>query len=331
MMDIELARMKVYVTRRIPEPGISPLEEQFDVVLRKAEGPVGKQELLENVRGVDGLLCLLTDPVDAAVIAAAENLVCISNYAVGYNNIDVKAATERGIVVTNTPGVLTETTADFAFALLMAAARRIVEADGFVRAGKFTGWDPMLMLGSDIHGKTLGIIGFGKIGRALARRASGFEMKVLYHDSVRASDSDEDSLGVVFSSLQDVFAQSDFVSLHVPLVEETRHLVGTEQLKMMKPTAILINTSRGPVVDEQALAEALRDGSIAAAGLDVFEDEPEINPLLASLPNVILAPHIASASLETRSLMAKLAAENLIAALCGDRPKFVVNPEVFGQ
>lgn len=323
--------MRVYVTRRIPEPGISLLEKHFDVVVRKAAEPVSKHELLENLRGVHGLLCLLTDTVDVEVIAAAEELVCISNYAVGYNNIDVTAATERGIVVTNTPGVLTETTADFAFALLMAAARRIVEADGFARAGKFIGWDPMLMLGSDVHGKTLGIIGFGKIGRGLARRANGFGMKVLYHDSARASEADENSLGAVFSSIEDVFAQSDFLSLHVPLMKETRHLVGVQQLKMMKPTAILINTSRGPVVDEQALAEALRDGSIAAAGLDVFEDEPEINPLLASLPNVILAPHIASASLETRSLMAKLAAENLIAALCGERPKFTVNPEVLGQ
>ena len=331
LMDIELARMKVYVTRRIPEPGISLLEQYFDVVVRDAKGPIGKKELLDNVAAIDGLLCLLTDPVDADVIAAAPELVCISNYAVGYNNIDVKAATQRGIVVTNTPGVLTETTADFAFCLLMAAARRIVEADGFLRAGKFTGWDPMLMLGADVHGKALGIVGFGKIGRALAMRARGFSMKVLYHDSVMADGADEAPPGATFSSLEDIFKQCDFVSLHIPLTAETRHLVGSEQLRMMKRTAILINTSRGPVVDEQALAEALRDGTIAAAGLDVFEDEPQVNPLLASLPNVVLAPHIASASSETGSLMAKLAAENMIAALTGQRPRFPVNPEVLSE
>ncbi len=330
LMDIDISRMKVYVTRRIPEPGISLLDEYFDVVVRDEPGPISKQELLENARDIDGLLCLLTDSIDADVIAAAGELVCISNYAVGFNNIDVAAATERGIVVTNTPGVLTETTADFAFALLMAAARRVPEADGFLRAGKFIGWDPMLMLGWDVHGKTLGIVGFGKIGRALARRARGFDMKVLYYDPVRA-EADEAALGSMYSSLDGIFAESDFVSLHVPLTDETRHLIGRQQLKMMKPTAILINTSRGPVVDEQALAEALRDGTIAAAGLDVFEDEPQVNPLLTSLPNVVLAPHVASASLETRSLMAKLAAENLIAALCGERPRFLVNPEVLGS
>jgi len=331
LMDIDIARMKVYVTRRIPEPGISLLGEHFDVAVRDRPGPISKQELLENVSDVEGLLCLLTDPVDADVIAGADELVCISNYAVGFNNIDVKAATERGIVVTNTPGVLTETTADFAFALLMATARRVPEADTFLRAGKFTGWDPMLMLGCDVHGKTLGIIGFGKIGRALAMRARGFDMRVLYHDSVRPTESDEASLGVTFSLLQDIFKKCDFISLHIPLTDKTRHLVGHEQLKMMKRAAILINTSRGPVVDERALAEALRDGMIAAAGLDVFEDEPQVNRLLASLSNVVLAPHIASASLETRSMMAKLAAENLIAALCGDRPRFPVNPEVLGE
>jgi len=250
LMDIDIARMKVYVTRRIPEPGISLLDEHFDVVVRDEPGPISKQELLENARDINGLLCLLTDPIDAEVIAAAKELVCISNYAVGFNNIDVAAATERGIVVTNTPGVLTETTADFAFALLMAAARRVPEADGFLRAGKFIGWDPTLMLGWDVHGRTLGIIGFGKIGRALARRAAGFNMKVLYYDPVRG-EPDEPALGWMYSSIEGILAESDFVSLHVPLTEETRHLVGRDQLKMMKMTAILVNTSRGPVVDER--------------------------------------------------------------------------------
>ncbi|MBN1593758.1 MAG: D-glycerate dehydrogenase [Candidatus Coatesbacteria bacterium] len=320
--------MKVYVTRLIPDPGIPLLEEHFDVEVRDSEGPITKAELLEKVPGIDGLLCLLTDPVDADVIAAGTDLVCISNYAVGFNNIDVKAATEKGIIVTNTPGVLTDTTADFAFCLLMAAARRVVEADKFLRAGKFIGWDPMLMLGADIHGKTLGIVGFGKIGRGMAARARGFGMKVLYHDAYRADEADEDALGAEFASLDDIFKRSDFISLHVPLTEGTRHLIGPKELEAMKPTAILINSSRGPVVDEKALAEALKDGTIAAAGLDVFENEPKVNELLLSLPNAVLAPHIASASIATRSLMAKLAAENMIAALSGEMPKFPVNPEV---
>lgn len=328
MFDIEKERMKVYVTRMIPDPGIPLLEEYFEVILREEEGPVSKEELIANVGEVDGLLCLLTDPVDADVIASGKELVCISNYAVGFDNVDVEAASERGIVVTNTPGVLTDTTADFAFCLLMAAARRVVEADEFARAGRFMGWDPMLMLGRDIHGKTLGIIGLGKIGMAITKRAIGFDLRVLYYDSFGPSREYELKLGASFVALADLLRESDFVTLHVPLTEETRHLIGPEQLRMMKPSAILINTSRGPVIDERALAEALRDGTIAAAGLDVFEHEPEIDPLLSTLKNVVLAPHAASASLETRSLMAKLAAENMIAALSGERPQFVVNPEV---
>lgn len=328
MFDIEIERMKVYVTRMIPDPGIPLLEEHFEVVLRDEPGPITKDELLENVRGVDGLLCLLTDPVDADVIGAGDELTCISNYAVGFDNVDVKAATERGIVVTNTPGVLTETTADFAFCLLMAAARRIVEADEYARAGRFIGWDPMLMLGCDIHGKTLGIVGLGKIGKAVAKRAMGFDLEVLYYDEFGPSREHELKMSASYVDLPELLKRSDFITLHVPLRGVTKHLIGREQLKMMKSTAILINTSRGAVVDERALAESLRDGTIAAAGLDVFEREPEIDSELLSLKNVVLAPHIASASLETRSMMAKLAAENMIAALSGERPRFVVNPEV---
>jgi len=304
------------------------LIEKYDVVVRTADGPIGKEELLENVGEVDGLLCLLTDTVDAEVIAAGKKLACISNYAVGFNNIDVAAATKRGIPVTNTPGVLTDTTADLAFALLMCAARRVAESDRFTRAGKFIGWDPMLHLGYDIHGKTLGIIGFGKIGRAIAKRASGFDMNVLYFDAFRASTQDEAALGASFAPIESIFKQADFITLHVPLMEETRHLVGRDELRMMKETAVLVNTSRGPVVDERALAASLRDGVIAAAGLDVYEDEPAVNPLLAELDNVVLAAHIGSASRHTRSLMAELAAENLIAALSGKRPQYIVNPEV---
>lgn len=327
-MRSDAAKMKVYVTRTIPEPGLPLLREHFRVRLREAQSPISEKELLDNVGDVQGLLCLLTDRVDADVIAAGKRLVCISNYAVGFDNIDVKAATQRGIVVTNTPGVLTETTADLAFLLLMAAARRIVEADAFTRARKFIGWDPMLLLGLDIHGKTLGIVGFGQIGKALARRAKGFDMRVIYHDTFRASEKDEARLRVSFSPFEQLLCESDFISLHLPLTNATRHLIGKEQLRMMKRTAILINTARGPVVDERALAEALRAGTIAAAGLDVYEDEPKVNPLLFSLSNVVLAPHIASASFETRSSMARMAAENMIAALLGKRPQFVVNPEV---
>jgi len=322
-------RPRVYVTRRIPQPGLALLEQHFEVTVRDEVRPITKEELLQQVRGAKGLLCLLTDPVDEDVLVAGDQLVCVSNYAVGYDNIDVAAATRLGIVVTNTPGVLTETTADLAFALLLSAARRIVEADSFMRSGKFKGWDPMLLLGWDVCGATLGIIGFGKIGRAVARRARGFDMRVLYFGRRRLPAAEEERLGAAFAPLELLLRESDFVSLHVPLSRETAHLIGEEQLRLMKPTAILVNTSRGPVVDERALADALRRGTIAAAGLDVYENEPDVDPILASLPNVVLAPHIGSASLKTRSTMAKLAAQNLIDAILGRRPRFVVNPEVF--
>ena len=322
-------RPRVYVTRRIPQPGLALLEQHFEVTVRDEVRPITKEELLQQVRGAKGLLCLLTDPVDEDVLVAGDQLVCVSNYAVGYDNIDVAAATRLGIVVTNTPGVLTETTADLAFALLLSAARRIVEADSFMRSGKFKGWDPMLLLGWDVCGATLGIIGFGKIGRAVARRARGFDMRVLYFGRRRLPAAEEERLGAAFAPLERLLRESDFVSLHVPLSRETAHLIGEEQLRLMKPTAVLVNTSRGPVVDERALADALRKGTIAAAGLDVYENEPDVDPILASLPNVVLAPHIGSASLKTRSTMAKLAAQNLIDAILGRRPRFVVNPEVF--
>jgi glyoxylate reductase len=252
----------------------------------------------------------------------------VSNVAVGYNNIDVAAATARGIVVTNTPDVLTETTADFAWALLMATARRVVEADQYVRAGKFSRWEWELLWGSDVFGKTLGIIGFGRIGKAVARRGRGFGMRILYTDAVRADAAVERELGATFADKPTLLRESDFVTVHTPLLPETRHLIGAAELKMMKRTAYLINAARGPIVNEAQLVQALKEGWIAGAGLDVYEEEPKVHPGLLSLPSVVLAPHIASASSETRIKMGTLAMENCLAVLEGKTPPTPVNPEV---
>lgn len=320
---------KIYVTRLLPKPGMDLLAEVFDVEVNPHDRVVTREELLEGVKGKDALLSLLTDTIDAEVMDAEPKLKVIANYAVGFNNIDVAAATERGIPVTNTPGVLTDTTADLAFTLLVATARRIVEADKFMRAGKYQGWAPMLFLGQDIHHKTLGIVGFGRIGQAMAKRAMGFEMKILYTDAQRAPKEVEEKYGAEFTTLEDLLRRSDFVSLHVPLLESTRHLISDAQFDMMKKTAILINTARGPVVDEKALVRALKAGKIAGAGLDVFEREPEFEPELAEMDNVIMVPHIASASVETRTKMATMAAENAIAVIKGEVPPNLVNPEVW--
>jgi glyoxylate reductase len=251
--------------------------------------------------------------------------------AVGYNNVDLAEATRRGIPVTNTPGVLTDTTADFAFALMMAVARRVVEGDKFTRAGRFHGWGPLMMVGTDVHGKTLGIVGFGRIGRAVAKRATGFDMRVLYFDRFRADEDTERALNASSVSLEQLLAESDFVSLHTDYNPETHHLIGAPELAAMKRGAYLINTARGAIVDEAALVEALKSGKLAGAGLDVFEREPQIHPELLTLDNAVLAPHIASASMETRTAMALMAAENLLAALRGERPPNVVNPEVYDR
>ncbi|HEX29262.1 TPA: D-glycerate dehydrogenase [Candidatus Poribacteria bacterium] len=323
-------RRKVYVTRRLPQPAIDMLEERFDVEIYPEDRAIPREVLMEKVKGIDALLPLLTDKVDAEVMdAAGENLKIIANYAVGYDNIDVDAATKRKIAVTNTPGVLTETTADMAWALMFAVARRVVEADKFTRAGKFKGWGPMMFLGGDVYGKTLGVVGVGRIGSAVAKRAKGFNMRVLYTDVVR-NEEIEKEVGAKKVELDELLRESDFVTLHVPLMPSTRHLIGERELKLMKKTAYLINTSRGPVVDERALVEALRKGEIAGAGLDVYENEPELSPGLAELDNVVLTPHIASASVETRTRMATLAAENIIAFFEGKRPPTIVNPEVLG-
>lgn len=294
------------------------------------ELPPPRDELLRRVRGVDGLVSLLTDSVDDELLdAAGPQLKVVSNFAVGFDNVDVPAVTARGIRIGNTPGVLTETTADLAFALLMAAARRIPEGYDYVRAGRWQTWEPLLFLGRDIHGATLGIVGFGRIGREMAKRGRGFSMRVLYRDVNRASPEDEQALNAEQASLPRLLEESDFVSLHTNLSPETRHLIDAAALAQMKPTAVLVNTSRGPVVDHQALYEALREGRIFAAGLDVTEPEPlpADHPLL-TLPNALVVPHIASASDVTRDQMAIMAAQNLLAGLRGEPLPNQVNPGV---
>jgi len=325
-----LERAKVFLTRKLFDEAISLIEEYADVeVYESEEEPAPYDLILEKVRDVDGLLCLLTDKIDARIIEAGERLKVISNYAVGYDNIDVEAATRRGIYVTNTPGVLTETTADLAWAILMAIARRVVEADKYVRAGRWIhAWGPKMMLGSDVHGKTLGIIGLGRIGSAVARRAKGFNMRIIYYDIFRREDLERE-LGLEYKPLEELLKEADYVTLHVPLTKETHHLIGERELDLMKPTAYLINTSRGAVIDQRALYKALKERRIAGAALDVFEKEPidPDDPLL-ELDNVVLTPHIGSASVETRKKMAMMAAENLVSVLKGVEPPNLVNPEV---
>jgi glyoxylate reductase len=322
----------VFITRRIPRAGIDMLRRECsEVVVRESEETPTGEELASGVEEREALLCLLTDPVDSRVIERGGKLRIIANYAVGHDNIDVKAATARGIIVTNTPGVLTQSTADLTWSLLMAVARRIVEADSYVRAGKFRRWEPTLLLGSDVHGKTLGIVGLGRIGQAVAARGRGFGMEILYHSRNRVDREVEESLGARYVDLPTLLVESDFVSLHTPLTPETRHLIGREQLARMKPSAYLINTSRGPVVDEEALADALDMGTISGAGLDVYEKEPQISPGLMKARNVVLAPHIGSGSVETRDRMARMAAENIISAMQGRVPPNIVNPEVLGR
>ena len=322
-----MPKPKVYVTRVIPEEGLRLVRAFAETSVWEGESPPPEDVLRREVRDCEGLLALLTDTIDAPLLEAAPRLRVISNYAVGYDNIDVAAATARKILVCNTPGVLTETTADLAFALLMAAARRLVPADAYTRAGKWKTWEPMLLLGQDIHDATLGIVGLGRIGAEMARRGRGFSMRLLYFDTERRPELEKE-LGPEHRPLGELLQESDFVTLHTPLGEKTRHLIGARELALMKTTAILINTSRGPVVETEALVEALRENRIAGAGLDVFEEEPlpPDHPLLA-LDNVVLAPHIGSASFATRSRMAVMAAENLIAALKGQRPAHLVNPE----
>ena len=315
--------MKVLVTREIPEAGLRLLEG-FDVSVLY-ERPPERGELLEAARAASGILATATDKIDGEVMdAAGEGLKVVANMAVGYDNIDVKAAEERGVVVTNTPGVLDETTADVAFMLMLAAARRLGEGERLLRAGRWEWWGPKQLRGLDVWGRKLGIVGMGRIGQAVARRARGFGMEVLYHNRSRDEDAERE-IGARYLGLEDLLRESDFVSIHTPLTEETRHLIGAEELERMKPEAVLVNTSRGPVVDEGALADALESGRIFAAGLDVYEEEPRVDPKLLGLENVVLAPHIGSASMETRDRMATLAAENLRAVLSGEPAKTPVD------
>jgi len=321
----------ILISRILPEEAVARARSRAVVDLHEADKPLGRTELIARLKGRQGLICLITDAIDAPLLAACPDLKVVANVAVGFNNIDLAEATKRGVVITNTPDVLTETAADFAWALLMATARRVVEADRYVREGKFTQWEFMLLLGGDIHGKTLGIIGFGRIGRAMARRARGFDMRVLYQDAVAADPATERELRATRTDTATLLRESDFVTLHTPLLPETQHLINTQSLKTMKKTAYLVNASRGPVVDEAALAQALKEGWIAGAGMDVFEREPEVHPALMGLPNAVLAPHIASASSDTRLKMANLAVDNCLAVLEGKTPPTPVNPEVLAR
>ena len=320
---------RVFVTRAIPDEGLALIRHAADMKLWEDELPPPREKLLEEVREVEGLLALLTDRIDAELMDRAPRLRVLSNYAVGFDNIDVRAATERGIPVGNTPGVLTDTTADLAFALLMASARRVVEGADYVRAGKWKTWGPKLLTGVDVHGATLGIIGLGRIGQGMARRASGFQMRVLYHDVQRRPDL-EATAGVEYTELETLYRRSDFISVHTDLNESTHHMLDARAFAVMKPTAIVINTARGPIIDHAALYDALVSGTIRAAALDVTEPEPiPADSPLVGLPNCVLVPHIASASLATRARMAEIAAANLIAGLRGERLPACVNPEVY--
>lgn len=314
----EEERPRVLVTRRVHPAGMDMLAEHAVLDVYEADRPMPREEMLRRIGDADGMLCHLHDRIDAELIAAAPRLRAIAIYAVGHNNVDLAAAGERGIVVTNTPGVLTEATADLTWALLLAAARRIPEGDRFMRAGRFEGWGPNLFLGADVFGRTIGIVGMGSIGSAVAKRARGFGMTVLYHN--RTASPREEELGARLVSLNELLERADFVCLHVPLTVETRHLIGAEQLARMKRTAILVNVARGAVVDEEALVRALEDGRIAGAALDVYEHEPEVHPRLLELENVVLAPHLGSATVGTRERMALMAAADLLAALRGQRP-----------
>jgi glyoxylate reductase len=310
---------KIFITRQIPEAGINLLKEkEFDVEVSDFDGVLPREQLLEKIKGADAVLSLLTDKVNAEFFdAAGPQLKIVANYAVGYDNIDVAEAKKRGIIITNTPDVLTESVAEHAVALILSAARRIVESDKFMRAGKYVGWAPMLLLGNDLAGNTLSLIGLGRIGARVAEiMKQGFGMKVIYFD-VKRNEALEKSLGLEYAELDAVLKQADFISVHVPLMENTRHLIGESQLKTMKPSAYLINTSRGPVIDEKALVEALKNKTIKGAGLDVFEEEPKMAPGLAELDNVVLTPHTASATEETRGAMSELAAKNIIEVLEG--------------
>lgn len=321
----------VLITKRIFPEAIDFIRRYCDIDYEETDDGLPASQLLGRLRGKQAVVSQLTDKFTPEVIAQLDGIKIIANVAVGFDNVNVPAATEAGILVSNTPDVLTDTTADFAFTLLLAAARRLIEGSGYLRSGQWKKWAIDLLVGQDVHHKKLGIVGLGRIGQAVARRGRGFEMEILYADAVRASEAVEAELGARFLPLNELLAEADFVSIHTPLNPSTRGLIGAAELRRMKPTAILVNTSRGPVVDEAALVEALRSGWIAGAGLDVFEKEPEVHPGLLELPNAVLAPHIASASVETRRKMSMMAVENAVAALLGKRPPNLVNPDLWDR
>ncbi len=326
-----MVRPKVLSTHALFEAARNLLNASCEVEFWNTPESIPRDELLKRVAGKDGLVCQLTDKVNQELLTAAPKLRIAATVSVGYDNIDVPACTKRGVVATNTPGVLDDTTADFAWALLMAVARRLVEGDAMIRAGQWTGWNLDQLCGADVWGKTLGILGFGRIGQTVARRAQGFRMRILYFNRTRVAPEIEKELHAEYVDLDTLLAQSDFLSLHVPLTEDTRHLINAGNLRKMKRTAFLINTSRGPVVDEAALASALQVGTIAGAALDVYEREPQVLPALIPLKNTVLAPHLGSNSLETRTKMAVMAATNVADFFAGRRPPNALNPEAFGK
>ena len=322
-------RPKVLVSRKVFDDALALLGKHFEVESNQRDVPFTPAQLVKKLQGKTGLICLLTDIIDDRTLAQSPDLKVVCNIAVGYNNIDVKAATRRGVMVCNTPGVLDDTTADFAWTLLLAVARRVVEADNYFRTGKWPGWGLLQFTGHDVHHKTLGIIGLGRIGKGVARRAKGFDMRVIYTDVQRADEATEREYGVMYVDKRTLLRESDFVSLHIPLTPETRHYLSDPEFALMKKTSVLINASRGPIVDEKALVKALRTGKISGAGLDVYEKEPKCERGLTGMRNLVLAPHIASASVETRTRMAMMAVQNCIAGVNGQRPPHLVNPEVF--
>ncbi|MGD1152506.1 MAG: D-glycerate dehydrogenase [Syntrophales bacterium] len=322
---------RILVTGRLPQEIMTGLSKKYEADINIEDKPFDRQKLLDGIKDKEGLLSMITDTVDEEVLDRADRLKMIAQFGVGYNNINVTAATRRGIPVSNTPGVLTDATAELAFALILAISRRLVEGDRMTREGRFRCWAPMLFLGREVTGKTLGVIGMGKIGKAVAQRARCFNMPILYHNRSRMSKSEEKELMAKYVDMRTLLSQADFITLHVPLTDQTRHLIGSQELSLMKPTAYLINTSRGPVVDEHALLETLRNGRIGGAGLDVYENEPALTPGLVELENVILLPHVGSGTLETRFRMATMAVENLIAGLSGKVPPNLVNPDILSH
>ena len=326
-----MPKPKIFVTRKIPESGIKLLQKSCHVKIYPKDQVIPKDELIKEVKQCDALLCLLTDKIDKEVIDANHKLKIISNYAIGFNNIDVAYATKKGIPVTNTPGkAIVDAVAEHTIALMFAITKRIVEADQFMRAGKYKTWEPLLLLGMELVGKTIGIVGLGRIGSGVAQRAKAMGMKMVYYDVKRNADFEKE-FSAHYLSLNDLLKSADVVSVHVPLLPTTKHLIGNKELSLMKKTAYLINTSRGQVIDEKALAQSLKHKKIAGAGLDVYEFEPKLTAGLTKLPNVVLTPHIASATIEARSEMSLDAAQNILAVLRGRKPKMLVNKEVYGK